>query len=131
MMPPELTDEYCNSNPRCPLTLRSKGWLSVVPRKLAGMEVPALPVRDQVGLSKVKVLPLGVSVRFIPAAKVISSWSALSDFTTWPRAILGAVMLASWMALPLTPFAATLVAVPAVVALPAVVAVPAEGEKMA
>ena len=102
-----------------------------MPKKLAGVVVPALPVRDQVGLSKVRVLPTVVSVRFMPAPKVISSWSPLSDLTTWPRAIFGAVMLPFWMALPFTPLAATLVAVPAVVALPAVPAVPADGEKMA
>src|SRR5206468_6130419 len=59
---------------RCPKTLSSSAWLSVVPRKFVPGVVPALPVRDQPAgapvLAIVSVWPEGVIVMLDPGASV-------------------------------------------------------------
>jgi hypothetical protein len=80
-----------------PLTCNSNGLLSVVPTKLlfSGL-VPALPMRFQAlvtdpggpggptvpTLAIASVLPLGVIVTFVPAAKVTASIKPLRLLTT-------------------------------------------------
>src|SRR5215471_11641285 len=105
-------EAYSNRSPRWLLTLNSRAWLSVVPRKSVPGVVPAFPDKLQVvpppplAAEIVSELPLGVRVTFAPAVKVTLSLKPFTDFTTWPDAILPAVIALFWMLGPVTELAA-------------------------
>src|SRR5580765_3664635 len=77
-------------------TFTSRGWLSVVPRKLTPGVVPALPVNDHwlaPVADTVRTFPEeGVTEMPDPAFKETRSVRPLRLFTTWLEAIFAAVI---------------------------------------
>src|ERR1035438_9880105 len=101
----------------------------MVPTNWVPGVVPPVPVNDQFWppvAAMVTVCPLGVIVTLLPCARVTLSYSVFAPivrlFTTCPLATFCEATALSWIALRLTPFAATARAVVAVVAVVAVTA---------